>query len=93
MSATRVTIVGTGYIARFHARAIKRLKGVELVGVCDANPISAQSFAADWGVPVAFDFLESMLRNQRVDVVHVLVPPTNTVKSPTAALRSGAHAF
>ena len=33
----RVGLVGTGYIADFHARAIKELKGVELAAVADAN--------------------------------------------------------
>jgi predicted homoserine dehydrogenase-like protein len=33
----RAAIVGTGYIAEFHALAILALQGVELVSVCDIN--------------------------------------------------------
>ena len=93
MPPIRSAIIGTGYIASFHARAIRGVKGVELVSVCDANLSSAQGFAADWGVPAAFDSLESMLRDQPVDAVHVLVPPDQHYAVASAALRSGVHVF
>ena len=54
MSGIKVAIAGTGYIASFHARAIRGLKDVELVGVCDTSLSSAQAFASNWGVPEAF---------------------------------------
>ena len=41
----RAAIVGTGYIADFHARAIREAEGVELAATCDANLRRAQSFA------------------------------------------------
>ena len=53
MSGIKVAIAGTGYIASFHARAIRGLKDVELVGVCDTSLSSAQAFASNWGVPEA----------------------------------------
>ena len=93
MAVIRSAIIGTGYIANFHARAIRRVKDVELVSVCDANLNSAQSFATHWGVPAAFNSAELMLRDQRVDVVHVLVPPDQHHALARAALRSGAHVF
>ena len=54
----RVAIVGAGYIADLHARAIETLDGVNLVGICDTNPRSAQAFAARWNVPAIFNSLE-----------------------------------
>jgi ornithine cyclodeaminase/alanine dehydrogenase-like protein (mu-crystallin family) len=78
----RAGIVGTGYIADFHAHAIRQLEGVELVSVCDASLGSARSFAARWGVEGAFDSVESMLQHQRLDCIHVLVPPTGTTHWP-----------
>jgi predicted dehydrogenase/nucleoside-diphosphate-sugar epimerase len=89
----RAAIVGTGYIADFHARAIGGVKGVDLVSVCDANLNSAQSFAAAWGVPAAFDSLEPMLRDERLDCVHVLVPPDRHHSLARTALQSGVHVF
>ena len=34
----RTAIVGTGYIAEVHARAIREVAGVQLAATCDANP-------------------------------------------------------
>ena len=93
MPPTRVAIVGTGYIASFHARAIRGVKDVELASVCDTNFGGAQAFASNWGVPEAFGSLDAMLRNQRLDAVHVLAPPDQHHALASVALRSGAHVF
>ena len=89
----RSAIVGTGYIAEFHARAIRAVAGVELVSVCDTNLRSAQSFAAEWGVPAACGSLETMLKDQRIDVVHVLAPPDRHHSLAKSVLLSGADVF
>ena len=93
MSLTTAGIVGAGYIASFHARAIRGMKDVELVGVCDTNLSGAKAFSTDWGVPAAFGSVEEMLRNRRLDAVHVLAPPDQHHTIAQAALRSGAHVF
>jgi predicted dehydrogenase/nucleoside-diphosphate-sugar epimerase len=90
---TRAAIVGTGYIAEFHARAIQTLPDVDLVGVCDANLRRAKSFAAEWAVPTAFGSLQSMLADQRIDVVHVLTPPDRHHSMAKAILHAGANVF
>ena len=90
--ANPAAIVGTGYIAEFHVRGIQEADGVELVAVCDANPELASAFAAGCGVP-AYDFIDSMLAEERVDVVHVLVPPDLHHSVAKTALNAGAHVF
>ena len=87
----RAAIVGTGYIAEFHARAIQPLEDVGLVGVCDPNLKSAESFARSWAVPRAFDSLKSMLANQKIDCVHLLAPPDHHFSLAKLALDSGVH--
>ena len=77
----RSAIVGAGYPASFHARAIRKLKDVELIGVCDTSIGSARALASSWGIPEAFNSLDAMLRNQRLDVVHVLAPLISTTQS------------
>jgi predicted dehydrogenase/nucleoside-diphosphate-sugar epimerase len=89
----RAAIVGAGYIADFHARAIQGLEGVELVSVCDANLRSAQSFAANWRVPMAFHSMDCMLKKDKPDSVHLLVPPGLHHSLAKAALQSGVHVF
>jgi predicted dehydrogenase/nucleoside-diphosphate-sugar epimerase len=91
--ATRVAIVGTGYIAEYHARAIGALPNVKLVSVCDTNLQRAKSFAAEWGVATAFDSVQSMLADQRIDVAHVLTPPDLHHSLTKSILQSGSNVF
>ena len=84
----RAAIVGAGYIADFHARAIKAAHGVELTAVCDVNATAVEAFAQGWGVP-AYTSLERMVSEQRLDVVHVLVPPDLHHKVAKTALEAG----
>ena len=58
-------IVGTGFIAQFHARAIHALSGVDLVSICDANLIAAKSFAETWNVAKAYASVDEMLGNEK----------------------------
>ena len=89
----RAAIVGTGYIAEFHARAIQAAGSVELVAVCDTNLRSAKSFASTWNVPAAYDSLETMLAQQKIDCVHILVPPDLHCQLTKTSLQAGAHVF
>ena len=86
----RAAIVGTGYIADFHARGIQNADGVELVAVCDANATVAKAFASGFGVP-AFSSLETMLAEQRIDALHVLTPPDLHFPLAKKALEAGVH--
>ena len=93
MQLIRAAIVGTGFIADYHALGIREAEGVELMGVCDPNLKSAQTFAANWNVPAAFDSLDSMLKSQQLDCVHVLAPPDLHHQLASTALQAGAHVF
>lgn len=84
----RVGIVGTGYIAEFHAKAIRAASCVDLVGVADPNSTAAMSFAATCGVP-AFPSLEAMAANSQLDAVHILVPPDLHFPLAAQALTAG----
>jgi len=89
----QAAIIGTGYIASFHARAIRGAENVELVAVCDANLRSAQSFASNWKVPFVSESLNALLAQRRIDSVHILTPPDQHYPLALSALRSGSHVF
>jgi len=57
----RSAIIGCGYIAEFHAQALRSIKATELVAVCDADPVRAKSFADRWQIPAAFDSMVAMV--------------------------------
>jgi predicted dehydrogenase/nucleoside-diphosphate-sugar epimerase len=69
---TRAGIIGAGYIATWHADAIKQTKGVHLAAVCDVSEGAARDLAAGYGAQVFTD-VDAMLGS--VDAVHILTPP------------------
>ncbi|MBV8488857.1 MAG: NAD-dependent epimerase/dehydratase family protein [Planctomycetaceae bacterium] len=73
----RVGFLGTGYIADWHARALRNVPGVTLESVCDKNLPRAEAFARRQGVSRSYGSLEAMLSDEaaRLNVVHVLLPP------------------
>lgn len=89
----RIAIVGTGYIAQFHARAISEVAGLQLVAACDTNLARAEAFAKAWNVPKAWNSLAKMLESDRVDCVHILTPPDLHYSQAKEILEFGAHVF
>src|SRR5262249_42867659 len=63
------------------------------VSVCDVNLNTAQSFATTWKVPSAFGSLESMLKSERLDCIHVLAPPDRHHALAKIGLKSRVHVF
>ena len=45
----KVAIIGAGNIAQAHGPATKAIKGSRIVGVCDTNPLRAESSANELG--------------------------------------------
>jgi predicted dehydrogenase len=82
----RVAIVGSGYIARVHARLARDLGG-ELVGVCGRTLASAEAF----GAGAAYDSLDRLLAEQKPDVMHICTPNNLHAEQAIAALRAGSH--
>jgi predicted dehydrogenase/nucleoside-diphosphate-sugar epimerase len=85
-----VAILGAGYIADWHCRA---LRGKPIVAVCDRAPARASALAARYSIPRAFTDLGAMLAEAKPDVVHVLLPPDRHFAAAEQVLRAGAHAL
>lgn len=92
-SRKQVALLGTGYIAAWHARAIASVPGVELVAVCDQVGSRATTFAQAFGISRTYGDLKTMLANERLDSVHVLVPPDAHFEAARTILCAGVNAF
>ncbi len=88
--ALQVGIVGTGFIANYHAEAIARIPGANLAAVCDVRGACAKVFAKAHGVPRHYAAFDEMLSDQRLDVIHILTPPDVHFAAAEAALKAGA---
>jgi UDP-N-acetylglucosamine 3-dehydrogenase len=90
--ALRVAVVGCGGAGREHARAYRRLDGVELVAVCDVVGERAERLAAEVGAR-PYRELERMLAAERPDLVSVCTAEYQHVEPALQALAAGCHVF
>ncbi len=89
----RVGIVGCGKIADDHAEQIQRIRGCEIVGVCDREPMMARQLYQRFPVRQYFSDVNEMLTTARPDVVHVTSPPQSHFNIAKACLAEGCHVY
>jgi predicted dehydrogenase len=85
--SARAAIVGTGYVARVHAHALRQL-GVRVVAVCGRS--TTKQLAAELGA-LAYDDLAGLLDHERPDVLHVCTPNAAHAQQALLALENGVH--
>jgi predicted dehydrogenase len=83
-------VIGTGFIGTVHVEALRRI-GVKVRGVLGSTPDRGGARADRLGVGHAYDSLDDLLADDRVQVVHVTSP--NELHSPhvKAILAAGRH--
>lgn len=89
----RVAIVGCGKIADAHASQIERIRGCEIAGVCDREPLMAQQLFERAPVRRHYSDVEEMLRDARPDVVHITTPPASHFELARFCLEQGCHVY
>lgn len=92
-SKLRVAIISAGMIANAaHIPAYKNLSDrVEIVGICDLNPVSAEGTAKRHGIANWYTDAEKMLSEQKPDLVSVCTPNVAHKPMTMLALEYGAH--
>lgn len=66
-------IVGCGFIAKKHVKAIKEVENANLVAVSDKLPTAMQPYVEEYGVE-AYENLDEMLLREDINVVSVCTP-------------------
>jgi predicted dehydrogenase len=89
----KVAIVGCGKIADAHASNIQRIRGCEIVGVCDREPLMARQLFERFPIKAYFANVDELLRNTRPDVVHITTPPGTHFDIARACLQQGCHVY
>ena len=75
MPATRIGVVGAGAIAQVaHLPALSKLRGVELVALCDNDGPKARALADRLGVEDVYTDIEDLLEDGNLDAVVVITP-------------------
>jgi predicted dehydrogenase len=89
----KVAIVGCGKIADSHASQIRRIKGCEIVAVCDKEPLMARQLHERFPIKRYFADLAEMLAESKPDVVHITTPPKSHSELAKLCLESGCHVY
>ena len=84
----RAGVVGTGSLGFHHARILRDVEGVEMVGFFEASETRRAEVASELGIR-AHETLESLL--DAADAVVVAVPTTAHEEVALAALAAGVH--
>jgi len=88
----KVGIIGGGGIAQVaHLPVLKRLKGVEILALCDPDFPRARAVADRFGIKDAFDDIEELLRYEALDAVVICSPNHLHESHILAALSANLH--
>ncbi|MCB1334320.1 MAG: Gfo/Idh/MocA family oxidoreductase [Roseivivax sp.] len=89
-TSTRVGLIGAGYIASWHADALRDTPGVQIVAVCDVSETAAKGLAEAYGAK-AFTSVEDLIAAKVCDAVHILTPPQLHRPIAIQCLEGGLH--
>jgi predicted dehydrogenase len=92
----RIAIVGTGNIARSHAKAIASQAGASraapaaIVAAMDVDQSRLGTFRTEFDIPDGYRDLSTLLSRARPDLVHICTPPSTHHPIALECLRAGA---
>jgi len=89
MKQIRIGLIGTGYIGMVHLEMLRRLGGVEVVAVADANAELARQAAAKFGIPRVHADADALISDPEVEVVHDCAPNNVHFDINAKAIRAG----
>src|SRR5215467_4556664 len=89
----KVAITGCGKIADSHASQILRIRGCEIVGVCDSEPLMAKQLHERFPIKRDFAALNQLLVESEPDVVHITTPAESHFEIARTCLEHGCHVY
>ena len=94
MDAIRIGFVGLGGICRQrHVPGLKRIPGIEILGVANRTRESGERAAAEFGIPRVFDRWQDLVACPDIDAVFIGTWPYMHRPISLAALDAGKHVF
>ena len=91
MDRVGVGIIGSGFVADIHAHAIKQVPEIDLVAVASPTPGKAKAFAADRGIPHAYEDYRELIARPDVQMVTLALPNDRHAEAAIAAAKAKKH--
>jgi len=89
----KVAIVGCGKIADGHVSQILRIKGCQIVAVCDREPLMAKQLYERFPIKAYFTDVMELIDAARPDVVHITTSPETHFEIARNCLEHGCHVY
>ncbi len=92
MEKVKLGIIGCGGISQIaHLPALKYVKNIELIAVCDVSEKVARGISKIYSVPSYYTASKELLKNKEIDGVLIATPETSHAEISIAAMESGKH--
>ena len=95
MKKLRIGMLGTGFMARTHSNAYRRVNNFfkldyepELKAVCARNPVTLKAFADQWGYASTETDWRKMVERDDIDAIDICLP--NNLHAPVACAAAAA---
>jgi predicted dehydrogenase len=88
-----VGIIGCGNIARVHAAILQKQHADARLIFCDRTLTKAESFSKRFGGHAAYESVDALLANQKLDAVHVLTQPDSHAALASQTIGAGIHTY
>ena len=89
VSHLKLATVGTGYFAQFHYEAWRRIKNVNLVGLCTLDNTMGRNIADRFGIETVHGDVGDMLDAVEPDLIDIATPPSTHLRFIEAAVARG----
>jgi predicted dehydrogenase len=93
MEKVRFGLLGSGIIARYHARAIKNIPDAEIDIAANWRPESLARLVKEWDIPRSTTEIEALATDPHIDAVINCLPNFMHKQETIRLLRAGKHVF
>lgn len=91
MNKVRIGVIGSGFISNIHVDGLRHVADAEVVAVASRTPGKAAGFAAERGIPNAYEDYRRILERADIDAITVAVPNYLHEEIVVAAAQAGKH--
>jgi predicted dehydrogenase len=91
VAVPRIAVLGSGFIAAYHARAVTQVPGAELAAAANWRPESLARLAAECGIPRTTTDWRELVGDPGIDAVVVATPNSLHAEQSIAFLDAGQH--
>lgn len=93
MNKIKVGVIGMGFIGATHIDTLRRITGVDVVAVADANVASAQKIAKEYDIPKVYASADELIQDAEIQVIHNCTPNHLHLEINKKIIEAGKHVF